>query len=73
MYDFAVYGCCVAFIANVFFPSGSKTIAIIKSFVAFGRIFMRPLGMIVLEVYMGIDTDIKGSCVYINYNGDSRQ
>ena len=34
---------------------------------------MRPLGMIALGAYMGIDTDIKGSCVYINYNSDSRQ
>lgn len=73
MYDFAVYGCCAAFIANVFFPSGSKNCYYEKFCSLWSRIFMRPLGMIALGAYMGIDTDIKGSCVYINYNSDSRQ
>lgn len=53
MYDFAVYGFYVAFIAKIFFPSENEFASLMQSFMAFGVGFlMRPVGAIVLGSYM---------------------
>src|SRR5215471_13746844 len=53
MYDFMVFGFYAAAIAKTFFPSGSEFVSLMLSLSTFGAGFlMRPLGAIVLGVYI---------------------
>ena len=53
MYDFFVFGYYASAIGKAFFPSGSEFASLMLSFMTFGAGFlMRPLGAIVLGVYI---------------------
>jgi MFS transporter, MHS family, proline/betaine transporter len=51
-YDFAVYAFFAVYLAKNFFPGGSETVELVKSFLAFGLGFViRPLGAILIGRY----------------------
>ena len=51
-FDFLVYGFFAVTIAEVFFPTGNKTVSLLITFGAFGLAYvMRPLGAIIVGSY----------------------
>ncbi len=51
-YDFTVYALFSIYIAKAFFPGGDPTMALVKTFLAFGLGFVvRPLGAVLLGIY----------------------
>lgn len=51
-YDFTVFVLFAPYIAHAFFPGGSETVALVKTFLAFGVGFVaRPLGAVLIGYY----------------------